>query len=411
MPSSPAASVLVVGGGLTSASVCRALCRSLPAASLQISVWEAFDSIGGRFHTERAAAPAPNLEGCCDTGAQYVTVTDDAAVAKENAELYDELKSVGILKPMRGRIQGGRAADGNSGENYIAPLGLSSVVGHIFASCDVRPTCSRRAVSLRAAAHTSGAAASARSGWEVLAADGHSQRFDAVVLTQPLPELLPLLDTGDAGEWLDAAAALEGDDGALAGGMSRASCEAIQYSSRYALTLFFAPSALETFAREIDWVARYVSKEEDDALVYLCHDSAKRASGDGGDGASGGTGLVSLIAHTSVPYGIRRIVKEGAAEEDVVGELQGRVKKLLPWLPEPTIASLKTWRVSQVRTPLALAGGAACWRLAPPAGGDGDAPPLVLAGDAFSPLGSRFDGCVQSGEHAAKAVLEALQVE
>ena len=35
-------------------------------------------------------------------------------------------------------------------------------------------------------------------------------------------------------------------------------------------------------------------------------------------------------------------------------------------------------------------------------------PPLVLAGDAFSPLGSRFDGCVQSGEQAAAALLAAL---
>jgi hypothetical protein len=61
---------------------------------------------------------------------------------------------------------------------------------------------------------------------------------------------------------------------------------------------------------------------------------------------------------------------------------------------------LRTWGISQVRTPLELPGGAACWRIAPL-----DAPPLILAGDAFSPLGSRFDGCIQSGEDAAKELL------
>jgi hypothetical protein len=34
----------------------------------------------------------------------------------------------------------------------------------------------------------------------------------------------------------------------------------------------------------------------------------------------------------------------------------------------------------------------------------------VLAGDAFSALGSRFDGCVQSGEAAAAAVLEEIVI-
>ena len=78
-----------------------------------------------------------------------------------------------------------------------------------------------------------------------------------------------------------------------------------------------------------------------------------------------------------------------------------------PWLPEPESLVLRPWRVSQVRYPVALPGGAACLPLRPAAGGRA-APALVLAGDAFSPLGSRFDGCVQSGESAAAAVLAAL---
>jgi len=78
---------------------------------------------------------------------------------------------------------------------------------------------------------------------------------------------------------------------------------------------------------------------------------------------------------------------------------------------------------SQVRKPLTgMPGGRACVALRPPAGPSpaetetaaapaGRLPPLILAGDSFSSFGSRFDGCVASGEDAAVAVLEALQCE
>lgn len=37
--------------------------------------------------------------------------------------------------------------------------------------------------------------------------------------------------------------------------------QAVQYSSRYALTLFFPPPAAKTFEANADWVARYVAKD------------------------------------------------------------------------------------------------------------------------------------------------------
>ena len=227
--------ILIIGGGLTGAAVGRALCRSMPVDN--IVVWEASEGIGGRFATER-----PMSGGACDTGAQYVTVTDDSAVAEENAALYEELLGKGTLAPMAGRIEGKRAADGG-GKNYVAPNGLSSIVSHLFSSCELRPTCSRRAVSLRRGKLEAGG------GWEVRAADGHTQVFSGVVLTQPVPEMLYLLDTGEAGEWLDAPAE-------AADQLKRTDLTALQYSSRYALSLFFPPAAASTFGKEIDWVAR-----------------------------------------------------------------------------------------------------------------------------------------------------------
>jgi predicted NAD/FAD-dependent oxidoreductase len=278
--------ILVVGGGLTGAAVSRALCRSLPSDS--VVVWEAASSIGGRFATER-----PTSGGACDTGAQYITITDDGAVASANAALYNELKADGTILPLSGRIQGGRAADG-TGTNFVAPGGLSSVVAKLFSACGLAPECSRRALSLRRGA---------KEGWEVATECGHTQRFDAVVLTQPVPDMVELLDggSGEAGKWLDAPGA----------SLARAQLSALQYSSRYALSLFFEPAAAATFDANIDWVARYIGKEEDDALVYLAHDSAKRG---GGTPATGEPG--SLIAHTSVPYGIKNL-KAGTPESDI----------------------------------------------------------------------------------------------
>lgn len=90
--------------------------------------------------------------------------------------------------------------------------------------------------------------------------------------------------------------------------------------------------------------------------------------------------------------------------------------------------------LEQVRSPITLSNGWACARLYPPEDEEAadeaavdeataaaarstrrstpvlSAPVLVLAGDAFSALGSRFDGCVQSGEAAAAAVLEEIVI-
>ena len=199
----------------------------------RVVVWEALDVLGGRFHTERTANG-----GACDTGAQYVTVTDDEAVASLNAPVLEELSSAGILTAMHGRILGGRAADGK-GANYVAPAGLSSVVTHMFASSRLLPVCARRAVRL-CAATTPSSGESARGGgqqWEVYAADGHVESFDAVVLTQPLPDMLALLDTGDTAGWLPQQRnALQGGKATATPSMdvalSRADLESVLRSSR-----------------------------------------------------------------------------------------------------------------------------------------------------------------------------------
>ena len=368
-----------------------------------------------------------------------MTVTEDAPVAAAHEPLYGELVQAGVLRPMTGRIEGRRAADGG-GQNYVAPAGVVSIVEHLFAGASVSPVLSRRATSLRRAPSDPSAAHPTRGRWEVSAADGHRQLFDGVILTQPASEMLGLLETGEAGAWLEGAGSKTAD-GKLAVAnlpptLARTQLATVEYSARFALALFFHPDAASVFASHIDWTAKYVSKEEDDALVYIAIDSAKRASrtttpdpppapqtSSGTDGAADGTGngeANSLIAHTSVPFGLRTFAA-GTSEDVVCADLRRRVQALLPWLPTPSDAVLKPWRLSQVRYPIALPPDAACVELRPPGtagtSGAGEATPsaaepppplLLLAGDAFSPLGSRFDGCVQSGVQAAEVTLRAL---
>lgn len=382
------ANILVVGGGLTGAAVSRALRRRLPETNVE--VWEALDAAGGRFHTEHTVLES-GAEAYADTGAQYVTVTDDKMVAAAHLPLVTELTRAGVLEPLSGKIVGGRAADGG-GNNYVAPCGLSSIVKHVFESVGIEPCYSRRALALRRVGRR----------WEVqpdgVTSEGpHNLLFDGVVLTQPIPQQLTLLGAGDGegGEWLDAATFK---------GVSRADLQAVQYSRRYALTLLFPPSQAAHFKESIDWIARYVDKKEDDALVYVAYDRAKRR---GLEAVS--DEAISLVAHTSVPYGLRTM-GAGTPEADVVSDLTTRVQRLLPWLPAPERTLLRAWPISQVRTPLELPEGVASLLIQPfsSSARTERAPPLILCGDAFSPLGSRFDGCVQSGEHAAAEMQHAL---
>ena len=463
----PSPSILVVGAGLTGAAVSRALRRSLPAES--IIVWEALGAVGGRMQTERVSVEGGAL-GLADTGAQYVTVTDDAAVATAHDPLYNALLDAGILKPMVGRIEGTRSADGG-GKNYIAPAGVAAIVEHLFRVAGVRPVLGRRATGLYRAppvacgsggsgggvggVGSGGGNPSPRGRWEVSAADGTRQAFDGVVLTQPAPHMLSLLDAGDAAAWLPDAAPDTHSGAASAhrssqlsrSQLSRAQLRAVEYSARFALTLYFPPSAAPLFGANLDWISKYVTKAEDDALVYLSLDWAKRG------GAP--TEAVSIVAHSSVPYGMRTMAA-GTSEAAVLAELRRRVYALLPWLPPtPSAESLQPWPLSQVfglslmiaplisfrslissslhyqvRSPIILSNGRACARLYPPEDKEAaheaavdeataaaarstpvlSAPVLVLAGDAFSALGSRFDGCVQSAEAAAAAVLEELEL-
>uniref|UniRef100_A0A7S4F1L3 Amine oxidase domain-containing protein n=1 Tax=Chrysotila carterae TaxID=13221 RepID=A0A7S4F1L3_CHRCT len=136
---------------------------------------------------------------------------------------------------------------------------------------------------------------------------------------------------------------------------------------------------------------------QDPDIVFISYDSAKR-----------GAGIPSLMVHSSVPYGIKQM-KQGASLQAVQAEMLESLRRVMPALPAPEEVAIYPWEHSQVRYPLDLPDGAACVVLNDVQGAA--SAPLVLAGDAFSSLGSRFDGCAQSGEHAARALLGASRTQ
>ena len=202
--------VLIVGAGCTGAYVSRALRRRLPSES--VVVWESSSYVGGRMRTEYAQLPDGNAVRS-DTGAQYIT--QDGRVAAAHEAIYAALRTAGVLVPFQGDIEGTRAADGG-GANYVCPEGLGALVEHVLSEAGVTPICNRCVESLHHRQDTEGTSAQ----WEVQPSDGPAERFDAVLLTAPVPQQLQLLGQSGLEEWVEP--------------QPRAQMDKLQYSARCA---------------------------------------------------------------------------------------------------------------------------------------------------------------------------------
>lgn len=249
-----------------------------------------------------------------------------------------------------------------------------------------------------------------------------SQRYDAVVLTCPVPQVLAL--DGDLPALLDGAGVSDG-------------LKAVTYSSRYSLLLYFGPGDWRAVCRQLPSIGRYVDRAEDDVVRYVSFDSLKRGrvptellpagsgSGSGSGSASGSAPAAeacpAVVVHTSTEFGQMFVDTPTERVEPVIME---HLRRLYPELPAPVEVRCHRWRYSQVMTGYAgpqpfgddieaaapSKGSLLESHGAAPAGKDAkdahptvavallatDEPPLVLAGDAFT--ASSFDGCVRSGE-------------
>ena len=78
------------------------------------------------------------------------------------------------------------------------------------------------------------------------------------------------------------------------------------------------PSALE----QLPWAAKYVTKEEDDRLVFISFESRKREAGKRvGDGPG-----PTLVVHSSVPWGFKH---SADASSDVANQLMTSLNRII----------------------------------------------------------------------------------
>ncbi|XP_035257313.1 renalase isoform X1 [Anguilla anguilla] len=340
--------VLIVGAGLTG-SLCACLLRREMANKVKIVVWDKSRGAGGRMSTSRS----PSNAACtADLGAQYISATP--FYAQIHQSFYEELLAHSILKPLVAPVEGMIMKEDL--RDFVTPKGVSSIVKHylresagaeVLFEHHVTRVCQKGA------------------GWEVHRQGGEAETFDAVVLTMPVPQILQL----------------QGDMRSLIDESQRRKLEAVSYSSRYALGLFY-----EAGARiDVPWAAKYIAGNP--CIRFISIDDKKRSLDSPDCGPS-------VVVHTGVPFGVRHL--EGTREE-VEPLILGELQKVLPGLPQPISIKFQKWRYSQVTAAVPDCPGqmTLC-----------SSPLLVCGGDGF--MHSNFDGCVESALKVTEVLKSSL---
>ncbi|KAL0984129.1 hypothetical protein UPYG_G00137480 [Umbra pygmaea] len=330
------ARVLIVGAGLTG-SLCACLLRREMANKVQIVVWDKSRGSGGRMSTSRS----PSDPLCTvDLGAQYISATP--YYAQKHHKFYEELLAHGILEPLASLVEGEVMKDQGQ-KNYVTPSGVSSIVKHFLKHSGAEVLFDHHVTHI----YRKGAC------WEVCPKGRSPEQFNALVLTMPVPQILQL----------------QGDLGSLLEDSQRQQLEAVSYSSRYALGLFYKAEA----HIPVPWAAKYISNSP--CIRFIAIDNKKRNLESPECGAS-------MVVHTSVPFGIKHLEE---TKEEVEPIILQELNKLLPHLPQPDSIKCHKWRYSQVTSSVADCPGQ--MTLLPQ-------PLLVCGGDSFTH--SNFDGCIES---------------
>ncbi|XP_064001055.1 renalase isoform X2 [Pogoniulus pusillus] len=253
---------------------------------------------GGRMSTIRGAR---DTACAADLGAQYVTLEPERAGPR--LSFYEELLSEGILQPLSAPVEGMVVKEGSC--NYMAPQGMSSVVKYYLkqSGADVFYEHHVTSISLQDGK------------WEVSRKMGPPEQFDIVILTMPVPQILQL----------------QGDIANLISESQRQQLEAVSYSSRYALGLFYEAG------RDIDvpWAMRYISDHP--CLRFVALDSRKR------NGESPEVGP-SVVVHTTVMFGSEHLDSDPTEVQQLI---LGHLEELVPSLPKPASTKCHKWRYSQ----------------------------------------------------------------
>ncbi|XP_057214546.1 renalase isoform X1 [Triplophysa rosa] len=329
--------VLIVGAGLTG-GICACLLRRELPNTFNIVVWDKSRGAGGRMSTSRSPS---NPKCTVDLGAQYISATP--YYARIHSSFYEELLAQDLLKPLVVPVEDMMYKEDGI-LNYVTPSGISSIVKHYL-----NKSAGAEVLYNRHVTHIYRKDA----GWEVCHKEGAPERFDIVVLTMPVPQILQL----------------QGDVGSLMGENQLKTLRAVSYSSRYALGLFNKAGV----RIDVPWAAKYFSNNP--CIRFIAIDNEKRnlASNDFGP---------SVVVHTSVPFGIQHLEKEKDAVQNIILE---ELEKVMPGLPQPDSIKCQKWRYSQVTRSVVDCPGQMTLL---------SQPLLVCGGDGFTH--SNFDGCVES---------------
>ncbi|XP_064418802.1 renalase [Latimeria chalumnae] len=328
--------VLIVGAGLTG-SLCACLLRMKVNSQVQLVVWEKAKGAGGRMTTSRSPH---DLKCTADLGAQYITATP--FYAKKHQRFYDELLQCEILKPLVAPVEGMMIKEEGTC-NFVTPQGVASIIKHYLkeSGSDVNYDSHVHHIYFK------------NRRWEVSRKAGSSEQFDIVILTMPVPQILQL----------------EGNIVNLINKSQRQQLEAVSYSSRYALGLFYEAGT----QIDVPWAAKYICNNP--CIRFISVDNKKRNLDSSAIGPS-------IVVHTSVSFGVENLERN---KDEVQPLILEQLEKVLPGLPKPASIKCQKWRFSQVAQAVVDSPGYMILNTKPL---------LICGGDGFTH--SNFDGCIDS---------------
>lgn len=337
--------LLIVGGGPTGSLVAYLLSRRCP--ELSCTVWEKESEAGGRMNTYRAEKSEQQV----DMGAQYIThfknndVTSPVATLKH--QLYEELQQKRVLVPLTARIDGDRSTGETLG-NFVSPQGINSVPRYFLDQAQATINYDTRLSQIIIDQSNRTTLCQSE--------DGEKHHFSAVVLTMPVLE------------------AIRTCDGHVMDSEVRSRLDAVQYSSRYALAVFFRET------HQTSWAAKYF---DNSVVRFASWDRFKRSSHDDSEPSP-------LLLHSSVPFALQHWEDDDSM---VQSTMLSTARELIPSLPVVSHCHLVRWKYSQVHA--GYPGSPGCVALC-------QQPLVLLTGDAMTH--SNFEGCIKAANSTVDTI-------
>jgi predicted NAD/FAD-dependent oxidoreductase len=319
--------VAIIGAGMAGA----AAASSLMAAGLRVTMFDKSRGVGGRMSTRRMSTPhSGDLR--FDHGAQYFTVRGDAF-----RRALSPLRADGVVAAWAGARE-----DGRRDEALVAAPHMPDAVRALTKGCDLALNATVKALTRT------------EDGW-IVSCDGDAQyadiAYDAVLVTTPAPQALPLLAS--------AGVAFDGPDRAV-------------YAPCWALMLAFdAPlkAAAETL------------RPQRSPIAWIARNSGKPGRPAGAD---------CWVAHAGPEWSRANLeLTADAAAQALLAE----ARSLLGFSAAPAVAVAHRWRYALVET----AAGADCfWD---------ERARIGAAGDWC--IGPRVEAAFDSGDALARRLLRS----